>query len=190
MSTPSTIVEGFSISHAAILDGATGAEMVDGDVYGVRDGSLEPDFDSYDNTGDDAVLSSWFWFNYCTVSVVAGYIPFKLIALMSGETATSSGTGSTTHYALPLWTQASLNVAPKPMLIRVPSKDKDGLVRRIDFVLFKVQFQPISFTGPTYKDGLLVNYTGRAMLSDRDEKGTALAAGVKQIGRLVSAPAI
>ena len=28
------IAEGFSLSHAAILDGSTGAEHVDGDIYG------------------------------------------------------------------------------------------------------------------------------------------------------------
>jgi hypothetical protein len=188
MSTPTSIVEGFSISHAAILNGATGVEDPVGDIYGIRDGSLEPDFDSYDNTGDDAVLSTWFWFNYATVTISGGYIPFALIALMSGETLTSSGTGSTTVYELPIWTSTSLNVQPRPMVIRVPSKDQNGLIRTLDIVLYKVQFQPIAFTGPTYKDGLVVNYTGRALLSDRKENGVLIGGGARQIGRLISKP--
>lgn len=188
MSTPTTIVEGFSISHAAILDGVTPGELVNGDIYGVRDGSLEPDFDSYDNTGDDTVLSVWMWLNYATVNVQAGYIPFSLIGTLTGETVSSSGTGSTTHYSLPLWTLASMNVQTRPMLLRIPSKDSNGLVRRIDFVLYKVQFQPISFQGPTYKDGLLLNYTGRALMSSVNEAGGSLGANVKAVGRIVSAP--
>jgi len=191
----SPIVEGFSLSHAAILDGTTGAEAVDGDIYGVRSGSIELDTDSYDNTGDDAILSTWYWFNKATLTVQSGYVPFRTIALMSNSTVTSSGTAPNDFYNLPLWEQRSLNVPPRPVLIRVPSKDKDGVVRTLDFVLYKVQFQPFTFDGPTYKDGLLLNYTGTALMSDKDEKGGAVLDSVtgqpsKQIGRLVSRPQI
>lgn len=184
MATP--IVEGFSLSHAAILDGTTGAEEVDGDIYGIRQGSLEVDSDSYDNTGDDAVLSTWFWFNYANVTVQSGYVPFKTIALIAGVTVTSSGSAPNDYYSLPLWNQESLNTAPRPMLIRVPSKDKDGVVRTLDFVLYKVNFQPFGFDGPSYKDGLLLNYSGRAVMSDKNERGQALSEPA--IGRLVSRP--
>lgn len=191
----SPIVEGFSLSHAAILDGTTGAEAVDGDIYGVRSGSIELDTDSYDNTGDDAILSTWYWFNKATLTVQSGYVPFRTIALMSNSTVTSSGSAPNDYYSLPLWEQRSLNVAPRPVLIRVPSKDKDGVLRTLDFVLYKVQFQPFSFDGPTYKDGLLLNYTGTALMSDKDEKGAAVLDSVtaqpsKQIGRLISRPQI
>jgi len=183
-----TIVEGFSLSHAAILDGTTGAEMTDGDIYGIRTGSLEVDTDSYDNTGDDSVLSSWFWFNYANVTVQSGYVPFKTIALLAGSTVTSSGAAPNDYYNLPLWNEKSLNQPVRPMLIRVPSKDSAGLVRTLDFVLYKVQFNPFSFDGPAYKDGLLLNYSGRALLSSTDEKGTALTE--RAIGRLISRPAV
>jgi hypothetical protein len=193
--TPTTIVEGFSISHAAILDGTSGgypfggpSDATDGDIYGVRDGSLEPDLDSYDNTGDDTVLSRWFWFNFVNVSVSGGYVPLKMVALLTGETIQSSSTGANTVYSLPLWTQASLNVAPKPMLIRVPSKDSTGKIRTIDIVLYKVQFQPITFDGPTYKDGLVINYAGTALSSSLDEKGQTLPNGQVSIGRFMSKP--
>jgi hypothetical protein len=184
MATP--IVEGFSISHAAILDGTTGADYVDGDIYGIRQGSLEIDSDSYDNTGDDSVLSSWFWFNYANVTVQSGYVPFKTIAYLAGSTVTSSGTAPGDYYSLPLWNETMLNTAPKPMLIRVPSKDKDGIVRTLDFVLYKVNFQPFGFDGPSYKDGLLLNYSGRAVMSDKNERGQALSE--RAIGRLISRP--
>lgn len=193
MATP--IVEGFSLSHAAILDGTTGAEAVDGDIYGIRSGSIELDTDSYDNTGDDAVLSTWYWFNKATLTIQSGYIPFRTISLMTGSKITSSGAAPGDVYSLPLWEDRQQNTQPRPVLIRVPSKDKDGVLRTLDFVLFKVQFQPISFDGPTYKDGLLVNYTGTALMSDKDEKGVQIVDSVtglpsRAIGRLVSRPQV
>jgi len=184
----STTVEAFSLSHAAILDGTTGAEEVDGDIYGVRSGTIAVDTGNYDNTGDDAVLSSWFWFNFATVTVQAGYLPFATIALLSGSTITSSGTGANDYYSLPLYEETSLNQPPRPMLIRVPAKDKDGIIRTLDFVLYRVQFGPMSFDGPSYKSGLLLNYTGRAVMSDKDETGAALTK--RQIGRLINRPAV
>src|SRR5688572_18204372 len=121
------IVEGFSISHAAILDGTTGAE--DEDIYGVREGSLNVDEGSFDNTGDDAILSSWFWLNFANVTVRGGFIPFELIALLQGDVVTSSGTAPNDTYEVPLWTVEANNQSPKPMLIRVPAKDSLGVVR-------------------------------------------------------------
>ncbi len=182
----SKTVEGFSISHAAILDGTTGAEHVDGDIYGVRTGTLAVDTGNYDNTGDDTVLSSWFWLNFATVSIQAGYIPFETIALLSGTTVTTSGTGANDYHTMPIWDVDSVNQPPRPMLIRVPSRDKDGVQRVLDFVLYRVQFSPMSFDGPNYKAGLLVNYTGRAVVSDKDETGATLTK--KAIGRLISRP--
>lgn len=193
MATP--IVEGFSLSHAAILNGTTGAEEVNGDIYGIRSGSIELDTDSYDNTGDDAVLSTWYWFNKATLTVQSGYVPFNTIALLSGSKVTSSGAGNNDFYSLPLWEDRQQNTSSKPVLIRVPSKDKDGVLRTLDFVLYKVQFQPISFDGPTYKDGLLLNYTGTALMSDKDEKGQPVLdsqSGLpgRAIGRLISRPQV
>lgn len=185
-------VEGFSLSHAAILDGTTGLEEEFGDIYGIRSGSLELDQDSYDNTGDDGILSTWFWANRAAVTVQSGYVPFQTIALLSGSQIASSGSGATETFSLPLWEERQMNTQPHPMLIRVPSKDKNGLVRRLDFVLYKVQFSPFSFDGPSYKEGLLLNYSGTALFSDTDEKGQPVVDSVsgqptKAIGRLLSA---
>ena len=185
------IVEGFSLSHAAILDGTTGAEAVNGDIYGIREGSLEPDTDSYDNQGDDAILSSWFWFNFATITITAGYIPLDLIGLLTGQTITSSGASPNDYFSTPLWSDSSLNQPTRPMLVRVPSKDSAGAVRTLDFVLYKVQFEPFSFDGPSYKDGMLLNYSGKALPSTVDEKGATLttAGGApRSIGRIVSRP--
>lgn len=180
------IVEGFSLSRAAILDGTTGAEAVNGQIYGCRSGSVELDTDSYDNTGDDFVLSTWYWFNYANVTVQAGYVPFDTIALLAGHSVASSGASPGDYYSIPLWNEDINNTPTRPMLIRVPSKDSAGATRTLDFVLYKVQFQPFSFDGPSYKDGLLLNYSGRALLSTTDEKGTVLAK--RAIGRLISRP--
>lgn len=182
-------VEGFSISHAAVLDGTTGAELAAGDLYGVRSGSLEVDMDEFDNTGDDYVLSSWIWFNFATVTIEMGYIPFATIALLTGSTITSSGVAPADHYSLPIWEQGSLNQPTRPMLIRIPSKDGTGRIRLLDIVLYRCQFKPIGFDGPSYKDGLMVNYSAKAMISDRDERNQVLAGDRRAIGRLVSRPA-
>jgi len=165
------LFEAFSISHAAILNGSTGAELAD--IYGVREGSVAVDSDSYDNTGDDAVLSNWFWFNYAELTVSSGFVPFDVISLLTGAPVTSTGD----VWSMDLWTEDSLNQPSRPVLIRVPSKDSAGAVRVMDIVLFRVQFQPISFDGPTYKDGLVLNYSGRAVVSPVDETGTALVGG-------------
>src|SRR5512140_1886571 len=159
MTVVAPIIEGFSLSHAAILDGTTGAETQD--LYGIREGTLEVDTDNYDNTGDNAVLSSWQWFNFATVTVQSGYLPFDLYALLSGVTLTTSGSGATQTVSAPLWNEASLNQPTRPMKLRVPSKDTAGTSRNFDIVLFKVQFAPISFEGPSYKEGMLVNYSGK-----------------------------
>lgn len=176
--------EGFSVSHAAILDGTTGAEVAD--IYGIREGAIEVDTDSFDNTGDDTVLSTWNWFNFATLTITSGFVPFSVVSLLAGSTITSSGTGNTAQYSMPLWNEKSLNTPPRPVLIRVPSKDSDGVTRNMDFVLYRVQFGPISFDGPTYKDGLVLNYSGKALMSTVDETGVALPGGERAIGRLVN----
>lgn len=193
MPTPTTQLpvrtfEGFSISHAGILNGTTGAEETAGDIYGVRDGSLDVDTDSYDNTGDEAVLSTWAWFNFATVTVQGGYVPFDLIALIAGDTVVSSSAAGGDYYSVPLWSEKSLNQPRRPMYIRVPSKNASGAVRSFDFVLYSVQFEPFGFDGPTYKDGLLLNYSGRALMSSVDEKNVSLGAGNRAIGRIINFP--
>jgi hypothetical protein len=186
-------VEGFSLTRAAILNGTNGAELLNGQIYGVRDGSIDVDMDSYDNTGDDAVLSTWYWLNFATITVQAGYIPFELIAIISGETLVSSGTAPNDYYWLPMWTTKSMNQSPRPMMVRIPSKDTNGVTRQLDFVFYKVAFEPFNFDGPTYKDGLLLNYSGRALMSDADERGTTLGVDsqgnqIKAVGRMISRP--
>ena len=184
MAAVTTTVEGFSISHAAILSGTTGLEETYGDIYGVNSGSLDLQVGSYNNEGDDAILSIWDWVEYASIQVQAGYISFQLMALLTGSTLSSSGSGSSVRYDLPLWQEDSFNVADKPMRVRVPSKDSNSNLRLIDIILFKVKFAPISFNGPAYKDGLKVNYSGKALLSSVNEAGVVLAK--KAVGRIMS----
>lgn len=190
--TTSKSVEGFSLSRAKILNGTTMAEDVttvaddEFRLYGVSNASITPDTGNFDNTGDDAVLSSWFWFNFATVTVESGYVPFTTVSTLTGSTITSSGSAPNDYYSLPLWEEESLNAPARPMLIRLPGKDPDSNTRTLDFVLYKVQFSPISFNGPTYKSGLRVSYTGRALMSGKDEAGNSLAK--RAIGRLLQRP--
>ena len=60
-------------------------------------------------------------------------------------------------------------------------------------MLYKVQFQPFSFDGPSYKEGLLLNYNGSALFSDVDEKGQPVLDSrtnqpTKRVGHLLSRP--
>lgn len=193
MTTSNPTFEGFSISHAAILNGVTGVEEAWGGLYGVREGSVTAETDNFDNTGDDNILSSWFWFKYATIAIKGGYVPFSTIANLTGSTLSSSSTGGTDNiFALPIWEQGSLNQPTRPMLIKMPSKDTTGAIRDFYFVLYKVQFQPLSFTGPVYKQGLELDYGGRALISAKNERGQDITGGnsdKKAIGKMVNAPA-
>jgi hypothetical protein len=188
------IFEGFSLSHAAILSGTTGAENAT--IYGVRNGTISTDQGNFENTGDDVVLSEHFWINFANITIEEGYIPFSTIALITGTTVTSSGSSPNDYYAIPLWTLNSMNQVTQPLGIRVPSKDSGGAIRTLDFVLYRVQFQPFNFTGPSYKTGLSCSIAGRALFSTTNENGTALPASYggssgtqgTSIGRLVSWP--
>lgn len=186
--------EGFSLSHAAILSGTTGAENAT--VYGVRNGTISTDQGSFENTGDDVVLSEHFWINFANVTIEEGFIPFSTIALITGTAVTSSGAAGADFYAIPLWTLASMNQVTQPLAIRVPAKDAGGQIRTLDFVLYRVQFQPFNFTGPSYKTGLSCSIAGRALFSSANEIGQALPVSYGgpsgtsglSIGRLVSWP--
>jgi hypothetical protein len=189
-----TPFEGFSLSHAAILNGTTGAEGAT--VYGVRNGTISTDQGNFENTGDDVVLSEHFWINFANVTIEEGYIPFSTIAYITGTQVTSSGAAGADYYAIPLWTLNSMNQVTQPLAIRVPSKDAGGQIRTLDFVMYRVQFMPFNFTGPSYKTGLSCSIAGRALFSTVNEIGSALpvsyggtsgSAG-SAIGRLVSQP--
>ena len=191
---PSTIVEAFSLTHAQVLDGSTAFDAVTtgssdwGDVYGVNDASLDPDTDNYDNEGDDAVLSTWNWLNKADVQVQAGYFSFGLIAGLTGRTISSSGSDDSIVYGLDLWHEDDFNVPRRPMIVRMPSKDHLGTVRYFDIGLYSVSFNPITFDGPSYKDGLKVNYGGQALMSTVDELGVAFPDGKRRVGKTISRP--
>jgi hypothetical protein len=189
----SPTVEAFSVSHAQILasnlsflDALATAALAKEDIYGVNEASLEPDMDSYDNEGDDVILSTWDWLNKADLTVQAGYVSFPLIAELTGQTISSGTIGGKVIHGLDLWHEDSMSPAPKPVIIKMPSKDKAG--NRADFVigLYKVSFKPIQFDGPAYKDGLKINYDGTALFSDTDELGNVFSDGKKRVGRLLS----
>jgi hypothetical protein len=101
-------------------------------------------------------------------------------------TRTTPGSAADTYYGIDLWHEDSMNVTPKPVLLTLPSKDNLGAVCRLVIGLYRVQFGPIGFAGPAYKDGFKVNYEGTALMSTVDELGAPFADGKKRIGRLIS----
>lgn len=189
-----SVVEAFSLSHAQILDGSSTFKEAAAllatpeglDIYGVNEASLDPDTDDYDNEGDDTVLSKWSWLNNAGLEVQAGYLSFPLISSLTGRPMSSGGTGNAQIFETDLWHEDDFNIPAKPALLRMPSKDKTGAVRSLIIGLYRVQFGPITFDGPAYKDGLKVNYNGTALFSPVDEKGQAFADGKKRVGRLIS----
>lgn len=186
------VFEAFSLTHAQVLDGATAfGDVVTGDaswgdIYGVNSGSLDADTDQFVNEGDDTQLSEWNWVNGADVNVQAGYMSFPLISNLTGQPISSSGAGNTELFAMDLWHEDSFNVPPRPMILRMPSKDKLGVIRTFDIGLYRVDFRPITFDGPAYKEGLKINYIGRARMSAWDELGATFADGKKRVGRLIS----
>lgn len=101
-------------------------------------------------------------------------------------TRTTAGVAQSINYGIDLWHKDSMNIAPKPAILVMPSKDTLGQVRRLIIGLYKVQFGPIGFDGPSYKEGFKVNYEGTALMSATDELGVAFADGKERIGRLLS----
>jgi hypothetical protein len=197
MSTTPTF-EGFSLSHAAVLDASgtgspvpvgagTGAESQT--LYGVRNGTLATDSGNFENTGDDFVLSEWFWFNFANLTIESGFMSFSTLAQVTGQTISSSGTSPNDYYGLPLWVWSSLNQITRPVALRVPARDSQGAVRTQDFILYRVQFMPFNFTGPSYKNGLTVSLAGRALMSLYDEQGNTLPASYpRSLGRIINSP--
>ncbi len=188
------IIEGFSVSHVAILDGATSAEdaavTVGTDVYGVRSAAVDPDVGQFDNEGDDSILSSWYWLNFASLTVTSGYISLPVLAAVTGQAISSSGTGVAQKFGFDLWHEDQMNTSPKPVLVRVPSKDSDGTVRRLDLIFYKVQFGPLTFSGPAYKAGMEVSYAARCLASPKSETGATFTDSKKRVGRLVSGAVI
>lgn len=189
-----SIVEAFSLSHAQVMDGTTSflaalaaVASESEDIYGVNEASLEPDTDEFDNEGDDVVLSNWGWLNFADLEVQAGYLSFPLIAALTNQTiwSSTSATGKQL-FGLDLWHEDSFNVPPKPMIVKMPSRDKDGIPADFVIGLYKAQFKPIVFDGPAYKDGLKVNYNAKCLYSSKDETGVAFADGKKRVGRLLA----
>jgi hypothetical protein len=190
--------EGFSLSHAAVLDASsssvvgagTGAESQT--LYGVRNGTLATDSGNFENTGDDFVLSEWFWFNFANLTIESGFMTFNTLSQVTGTAVSSfnsAGVGDGNYYALPLWTWNSLNQITRPVALRVPARDTQGAIRTTDFILYRVQFQPFNFTGPSYKNGLTVSLAGRALMSLYDEQGNALPSTYpRSLGRIINKP--
>lgn len=188
VTTPNKQVEVFSISHAAILTGtkdaeSVGAEETYGDFYGVDSGSISVNMGTYKNTGDNQTKSVWKYAEDADIEIRGGFIPFDLINLIFGATISSSGSGANLRWDIPFLQESWNNVAPRPILIRCPSKDSQGNVRDFDIVIYKVNFGPIKIEGLAYKEGVKVTWGGTAVMTTINEAGNTVA---NAIGRLVS----
>ena len=180
---PNPNVTAFSLSHAAILDGSTPAELAD--LFGVNEGSLELESDSYERTGDDKILSTTRWITKGTLSLKSNYIPLDLMAVLYGTPVVSGAEGRT----MQLWTEKAMNIAPRPVVVKAPGETDAGVPITMKFVLYKVKFGQITFDQfLSYKEGLAISLEGDALLSDKDELGQAFTDNLgARIAKVVSA---
>lgn len=200
MTAPSANVSLFSLSHAQLMDGQTdfltaalawANAPADLDLYGVRNGSISPNTGDWSNEGDDTVLDNISWLTDADITIEQGYISFPTLARITGQRTSSalsfsSSAGALRIYAQDLYHEDSMNVAPFPMLMRCPASDEDGIVGTGVFGLYKVKPGPLTFNGPQYKQGTAVSFTGKALLSRKDEKGNVFADGKRRVGRLIA----
>ena len=198
MSAPSHRIEMFTLTHAQLMDGQTSfieaalatSAPDDLDILGVSNASITPNSSDWSNPGDDQTMSYWSWLDDADIAVEAGYISFPMLANLTGrpeESSTVSGPGgSRLMLGMDLWHEASLNTAPKPMLIRTIAKDEDGVVGDAVVGLYKVQPGPITLTGPQIKTGVRFNLNGKCLFSRKDEMGNLFADGKKRVGKLLA----
>lgn len=161
------VVETFSVSRAVVLDGAIDQDHLLGDVFGVRSATLDLDSTVFENLVDGVVVSTWSIFKKATLRVTAGFLPLRILSAINGSSVVE--TKDTT--SAPLWEQRQQFTPTVSMLVTVPSRDQDGEIRPLHFVLYQVQFEPISMTGLSYKAGGQVEYVATAMMSSVTETG-------------------
>ena len=181
------IVSSFSLSHAAILDGTTAAEL--SDIYGVNDGSLELETDVYERTGDDVILSTNRWITKGTLSLKSNYLSLGMVSKLWGIPKVADTSDPTLEVIMQqLWTEKGMNIAPRPVLIRTGGEDSDGTPLEIDIILYKVKFGYYNFDQFfSYKEGLSISFDGDVLLSDKDELGKPFTDDQgKRIGRIVT----
>lgn len=207
MTAPTGIYEGFSVTHAQILDGSQTFEQAletalanpqFWDIYGVDEASITPNVDNFENPGDDAVQSRWQWFTTADLRVRAGYVSFPLLSTIYGNPISSTGTGAARVDAMELWNERSINIPDRPVMIVQPSKDSRGAIRRLVWGCYRVSFGPLTPEGIAYKDGLKVSYPGTVLMSEFNEVGAqhpampangvfpALPAGAKRTVKLIA----
>lgn len=182
------VQEGFSLDRVAALSGTSGAESAQ--LYGAQAITLTPDVSVTAMKADDEDFAAWTDMRKAQLVVTNGYMSFSLIDQLSGPNIAiaSSGTSPSDYYGLPLWTQYQHNQPAVPLALRMSSRNANGAIRTLTFVLYKVQLSVLDFTGITYKTGLQVNYAGTVLFSGTDERGNTLAS--PEIGRIVSAAGV
>lgn len=178
------IQEGFSVDRVAILNPSGGAESQQ--LYGAQVITLVPEMVTSDMVADDEEYATWYNVTKANLTVTNGYMNFATIDQLSGPgiNMVSSGASPADYYGLPLWTQYQHNKPAVPLAFRMMSRNANGGVRTLTFVLYKVQLAVLDFTGIVYKTGLQVNYAGTVLFSTTDEQGNTLPG--PEMGRLVS----
>jgi hypothetical protein len=192
--TPDVFIEGFSISHAAIIEYNTITDLFEEeDIYGVRSGTIEARIESTEETSNDQLVNVWNSINGIDINIESGYLSLAMMQRFTGSSRFIDGLyPESADMALDLWTPNNMNPGFVSMVVRIPARDSSGVFRSLEFVFYRVKLKPYSFDTASYKDGLTASYQAIAFLSSTDENGLPLvpddpAGPVRRAyGRLVS----
>lgn len=176
-----THVEGFSISEAVLLDPDTGLPLEDGLLYGVKSGEITPEIDSWDDVSNDTYVDAWSEVKYLNVSISMSHLPVRALSLMTGS---ELDIPDITQYQMELFERSWGGQSFHPMKITIPARDADGNNRVLYYLLYRVKFYDFDFMEASYKEGLPINFQGKAFISSVDEAGAALSQ--PSFGRLIS----
>lgn len=162
------IIETFSVSRVAVIDGRIDSTALYGELYGVRSATLELDYTTYENIVDGVVQSNWSIFKKAKLQVTGGFLPLQLLNVLNNSLVSEKNTG----LHAPLWEERQQFTPEVSLLLTVPSRTAQGAQAPLHIVLYRVQFEPITLPSFAYKSGGVVNYTATALMSNLTETGS------------------
>lgn len=174
------VIEGFGLTQVLVLDGSTSFETATAAnsyvLHGGRSASVTLNTASVDNTGEDTIMSTWNSVDNATITIESGYLSLPAYSFIYGETINSTGASPNEMYDFDPWTEDSINAVGRPVLLVMRSKNLSKTIYpSLKLGLYSVEFQPIKFTGPQYRNVLAVNMEGKAGMSTIDELGATMA---------------
>ncbi len=147
MPTP-IIFETFGCEDAAILTPASGG-ATEQDIYGIQQVELGLEADQVENWGDDSLLSIWPHSQKGKLKFRTGYLDPNIVAAVTGETVTSSGSGESQVDKINFGSASLYDVSNLCFRFTLKAKSSTGASKR--FKLYVYAARPAA---PPTPDGL------------------------------------